>query len=103
MKVKLKIKRDDTVVVIAGKHKGRVGKVVEVFPVEGRVVVEGVNRVKRHVKAQGEQAGSIVEKEAPLHVSNVALYVDGKRVKVGYSTDESGAKVRVNRKTGTVV
>ncbi len=103
MKVKLKIKRDDTVVVIAGKHKGRVGKVVEVFPVEGRVVVEGVNRVKRHVKAQGEQAGSIVEKEAPLHVSNVALYVDGKRVKVGYKTDESGAKVRVNRKTGTVV
>jgi large subunit ribosomal protein L24 len=55
------------------------------------------------VKAQGEQAGSIVEKEAPLHVSNVALYVDGKRVKVGYKTDESGAKVRVNRKTGTVV
>ncbi len=103
MKVKLKIKRDDTVVVIAGKHKGRVGKVVEVFPVEGRVVVEGVNRVKRHVKAQGEQAGSIVEKEAPLHVSNVALYADGKRVKVGYKTDESGAKVRVNRKTGTVV
>ncbi len=103
MKVKLKIKRDDTVVVIAGKHKGRVGKVVEVFPVEGRVVVEGINRVKRHVKAQGEQAGSIVEKEAPLHVSNVALYVDGKRVKVGYKTDESGAKVRVNRKTGTVV
>ena len=103
MKVKLKIKRDDTVVVIAGKHKGRVGKVVEVFPVEGRLVVEGVNRVKRHVKAQGEQAGSIVEKEAPLHVSNVALYVDGKRVKVGYKTDDSGAKVRVNRKTGTVV
>ncbi len=103
MKAKLRIKRDDTVIVIAGKNKGRVGKVVRVFPIEGRVVVEGVNRVKRHVKAQGEQAGSITEKEAPIHVSNVALYVDGQRVKVGYATNAAGEKVRVNRKTGAAV
>jgi len=103
MKVKLKIKRDDTVIVVAGKEKGRVGKVVRVFPIEGRVLVEGVNRVKRHVKAQGDQPGSITEKEAPIHVSNVALFVDGKRVKVGYKTDAEGTKVRVNRKTGAAV
>jgi len=103
MKAKLKIKRDDTVIVITGKHKGRVGKVVRVLPIEGRVVVEGVNRVKRHVKAQGDQPGTITEKEAPIHVSNVALYADGKRVKVGYATDATGAKVRVNRKTGAAV
>ncbi len=103
MKAKLKIKRDDTVIVIAGGDKGRVGKVVRVLPVEGRVVVEGVNRHKRHVKAQGDQPGSITEKELPIHVSNVALYVDGKRVKVGFKTDEAGEKVRVDRSTGKAV
>jgi len=102
MKVKMKIKRDDTVIVIS-KEKGRVGKVVQVFPIEGRVIVDGINRRKRHVKAQGEQPGSITEKELPIHVSNVALYVDGKRVKVGYKTDDTGSKVRVNRSTGAVV
>jgi large subunit ribosomal protein L24 len=103
MKAKLKIKRDDTVIVIAGKHKGKTGKVVRVLPLEGRVVVEGVARVKRHVKAQGGNAGQIVEKEAPIHVSNVALYVDGKRVKVGYKVGDDGEKVRVDRKTGAAV
>jgi large subunit ribosomal protein L24 len=103
MKNKLKIKRDDTVVVIAGKHKGKVGKVVRVLPLEGRVVVEGVARVKRHVKPQGENAGQIVEKEAPIHVSNVALFADGKRVKVGYKVGEDGKKLRVDRKTGAAV
>ena len=103
MKAKMKIKRDDTVIVISGKEKGRVGKVVQVFPLEGRVVVDGVNRRKRHVKAQGEQPGTVTEKELPIHVSNVALYVDGKRVKVGYKTDDAGHKVRVNRSTGAAV
>lgn len=105
MKSKLKIRRDDTVVVISGKHKGKVGKVVRVLPLEGRVVVEGVAMVKRHVKAQGDQAGSIVNKEAPIHVSNVALWdaSAGKRVKVGFKTDEAGKKVRVDRKTGAAV
>jgi large subunit ribosomal protein L24 len=105
MKAKLKIRRDDTVIVIAGKHKGRVGKVVRVMPLEGRVVVEGVARVKRHVKAQGEQAGSLIEKEAPIHVSNVALWnaEQGRKVKVGYQIADDGTKTRVDRKTGTPV
>jgi large subunit ribosomal protein L24 len=105
MKAKLKIRRDDTVVVVAGKHKGKVGKVVRVDPLEGRVVVEGVAMVKRHVKAQGQQAGSLVEKESAIHVSNVALWNPsvGRRVKVGFKGEEDGTKVRVDRKTGATV
>lgn len=105
MKNKLKVRRDDTVVVIAGKHKGKVGKVVRVMPLEGRVVVEGVAMVKRHVKAQGQQAGSLVEKESAIHVSNVALWnpTEGRRVKVGFKVEDDGTKVRVDRKTGAAV
>lgn len=105
MKNKLKIRRDDMVIVIAGKHKGKTGKVVRVQPLESRVVVEGVARVKRHMKAQGEQAGSIVEKEAAIHVSNVALWSveEGRRVKVAYAVGDDGGKVRVNRKTRVAV
>lgn len=71
--MKVKIKRGDVVKVIAGKDRGREGKVVQVLPKEGRVVVEGVNLIKRHVKAQQtrNQKGGIIEKEAPLHISNV--------------------------------
>jgi len=105
MKTKLKVRRDDTVVVISGKHKGKVGKIVRVLPEDGRVVVEGVALVKRHTKAQGQQAGSIVEKEAAIHVSNVALWNanEGRRVKVGFKVEEDGTKVRVDRKTGATV
>jgi large subunit ribosomal protein L24 len=100
-KAKLRIKRDDMVVVVAGKEKGKVGKVLRVMPEEGRVVVEGVRRVKRHQKPVGENPGTIVEKEAPIHVSNVALWnaAEKRRVKVGYRV-ENGAKVRVDRSTG---
>ncbi len=105
MKIKLKIHRDDVVVVIAGKFKGRVGKIVRVIPEDGRVVVEGVALQKRHMKAQGEQAGSIIEKERPLHISNVALWNadEKRRVKVSYKTQEDGTKVRVDKKTGTIL
>lgn len=105
MKIKLKIHRDDVVVVIAGKFKGRVGKVVRVIPEDGRVVVEGVALQKRHMKAQGDQAGRIIEKERPLHISNVALWNadEKRRIKVGYKTQEDGAKVRVDKKTGTTL
>ncbi|MDP2315864.1 MAG: 50S ribosomal protein L24 [Pseudomonadota bacterium] len=105
MKTKLKIRRDDTVVVVAGKNKGKVGKVVRVIPEDNRLVVEGVAMVKRHVKAQGQQAGSLIEKEAAIHVSNVALWnaAEGRRVKVGFKVQEDGTKVRVDRKTGATV
>jgi len=105
MKAKLKIRRDDTVIVIAGKSKGKIGKVVRVLPEDGRLVVEGASMVKRHVKAQGQQAGSIVEKESSIHVSNVALWsaAEGRRVKVGFKVEGDGTKVRVDRKTGAAV
>lgn len=105
MKTKLKIRRDDSVVVIAGKNKGKIGKVLRVLPEDNRLVVEGVAMVKRHVKAQGQQAGSIVEKEAAIDVSNVALWnaTEGRRIKVGYKVQADGTKVRVDRKTGATV
>lgn len=104
-KPKLKIRRDDTVIVIAGKDKGKVGKVVRVLPEDSRVVVEGVRVVKRHTKGQGEQAGSIVEREAAIHVSNVALWnaAEGKRVKVGFRQNDDGTKIRVDRKSGQAI
>lgn len=102
---KLRIKRDDMVIVIAGKDKGKTGRVLRVLPDDGQVVVEGVRRVKRHQKPVGENPGSIVEKEAPLSVSNVALWnaAEKRRVKVGYRELENGKKVRIDRKTGTTL
>ena len=104
-KAQAKIKRDDTVIVIAGKHKGKTGRVLKVLPDDRRVVVEKVNLVKRQVKPQGDRPGGTMEKEASLHISNVALY-DGtakKRIKVGYKRNDEGKRVRVDRKTGAQV
>ena len=104
-KAQAKIKRDDTVIVIAGKHKGKTGRVLKVLPDDRRVVVEKVNLVKRQVKPQGDRPGGTMEKEASLHISNVALY-DGtnkKRIKVGYKRNDEGKRVRVDRKSGAEV
>lgn len=100
-KVKLKIRKDDHVMVISGKNKGRRGKVLEVLPTEGRVVVEGVAMIKRHMKGQGDQPGRIVERESSVHVSNVALWDDvaKKPRKVSMRHTEDGL-VRVDRKSG---
>jgi large subunit ribosomal protein L24 len=104
----MKIKKGDLVQVITGKDKGKQGKVIQAFPTENRVLVEGVNRVKKHTKAtptaNGSKAGGIVTVEAPIHVSNVQLVVekDGKKVvtRVGYRFDEQGNKIRVAKRTG---
>lgn len=100
-----KIKRDDEVIVITGKDKGKRGKVLSVL--ENRVVVSGINMVKKHVKAnpaRGTQGG-IVEQEASLHISNVALFnaATQKADRVGYKQLEDGAKVRVFKSSGDVV
>jgi len=98
----MKIKTGDEVIVIAGKYKGVKGKVLQARPLESRVVVEGVNRHKWHVKPTQEQAGHIVDREAPIHVSNVAL-IDSKTKKatrVGYKVS-GDKKVRVSKKSGT--
>lgn len=101
----MKIKRDDVVVVTAGKNKGRTGRVLRVLPDDGRVVVERVNLVKRQVKPQGDRPGGTIEKEASLHISNVALWnaQESRPVKVGFKTLEDGRKVRVDKKTGAII
>ena len=89
---------------MSGDDKGKTGEVVKAMPAEGKVVVQGVNLVKRHQKPSQTNPGGIVTKEAPLHVSNVAL-VDaksGKATKVGYK-EVNGKKVRVARKSGEVI
>ncbi|GHC69999.1 50S ribosomal protein L24 [Nocardiopsis terrae] len=98
----MKIKSGDEVIVLAGKDKGATGKVVKAMPKDDRVIVEGVNLVKKHRKANpaGGQQGEVVTKEAPIHVSNVALAEDGKAARVGYRFEEDGTKVRVSRRTG---
>ena len=99
-----KIKKGDRVVVLTGKDKGRQGVVSKVMPKEERVVVEGLNIVQRHTKpSQGDPQGGIKNKEAPLHVSNVAV-VDskGKPTRVGFRVD-GDKKVRFAKTTGDVI
>ena len=101
---KMKIKKGDQVVILSGDDKGKNGEVVKALPKEGKVIVQGVNLVKRHTKPSQTTPGGIVTKEAPIHVSNVAL-VDaktGKATKVGFKTVD-GKKVRVARKSGEVI
>jgi len=101
----LRIRRDDTVVVIAGKDRGKTGRVVQVNRENDRVVVEGVNVIKRHVKATADRPGGIDQREAAIHVSNVALWdaENSQRMKVGYRFLEDGTKVRFNRRTGDLI
>ena len=98
----MNIRKDDKVVVLSGKDKGKQGKVLVAEPKAGKVIVEGVNMVKRHTKPSQNNAGGIVTKEAAIHVSNVALVKDGKATKVSYKTVD-GKKVRVTRKSGEVI
>ena len=97
----MKIKVGDEVLVIAGKDKGKNGKVIKTLRNENRVVVEGVNIVKKHIKPNAGGDGRIAEVEAPLHVSNVMI-IDPKTKKgtrVGYTTNKEGKKIRVSRKS----
>ena len=104
----MKIKKGDRVIVVSGKDKGVTGKVIEAYPEADRVLVEGVNRIKKHTKVgstdRGVRTGGIVTQEAPIHVSNVmlAVEVEGKTVgtRIGYRFDEDGKKVRYAKRTG---
>ena len=99
----MKIKKGDKVIVIAGKDKGKTGKVTKAIPTESKVVVEGLNLLKKHRKARksGEK-GQIIEVSMPLHVSNVAIVVDGKPTRVGVKVI-GDKKVRVDKKTGKAI
>ena len=105
---KLRVKKGDTVIVVSGKDKGATGKVIAAFPREDKVLVEGVNLVKKHTKigqtTRGAKTGGIVTQEAKIHVSNVmpVVEVSGKKVgtRVGYTVGDDGTKTRVARRTG---
>jgi large subunit ribosomal protein L24 len=101
----MKIKKGDTVLVIAGKDKGAKGKVIQAYPTRDRVLVEGVNRIKKHTRVsqtqRGAQSGGIVTQEAPIHVSNVMVVdSDGKPTRVGKKTTDDGKRVRISRRSG---
>ena len=101
----MKIKKGDTVVVIAGKDKGAKGKVIQAYPERNKVLVEGVNRIKKHTRItqtqRGAKSGGIVTQEAPIHVSNVMVVdSDGKPARVGYRTNDDGKRVRMSRRNG---
>jgi large subunit ribosomal protein L24 len=105
MSIKMKIKKGDNVVVITGRDKGKTGTVLRVLPKDSRVLVQGVNVVKRHTRPSAGQQGGIMEKELSIHVSNVAL-VDprtSKPTRTGFKVVEGGRKVRVARRSGEVI
>ncbi|KQT83562.1 50S ribosomal protein L24 [Aurantimonas sp. Leaf443] len=97
-----KIRKGDTVVVLAGKDKGRSGEVIQVMPKEDRAVVRGVNMVKRHQRQTASQEAGIISKEAPIHLSNLAVAdpKDGKATRIGFKILEDGTKVRVAKRSG---
>lgn len=111
MKQKLNVKKDDQVVVISGNFKGKKGKVLKVFPEDRRVIIEGVNVRKRHSRpSQKNPQGGIVQKEAPIHLSNVMLLdpKSGEPTRTGHAhvTDATSGKkkaMRVSRKTGEMI
>jgi large subunit ribosomal protein L24 len=103
---KYKIKRNDMVMVITGRDRGKTGKVMRVLPERGRVVIERLNIVKRHSKPRGAQSpGGIVEKEAPIAISNVMIFCDrcNAPVRVGLKTADDGTKTRVCRRCNETI
>jgi large subunit ribosomal protein L24 len=100
----MRIKKDDMVIVITGKDKGKVGKVLKAMPKENRVIVEGVNVQTKHQKQTQKERAEIKHQEGPIDASNVMFYDNKakKPVKIGYQVRD-GRKVRVNRKTGNVI
>jgi large subunit ribosomal protein L24 len=99
----MRIRKGDRVVVLAGKDKGKQGIVMSALPAVDKVIVEGVNTAKRHMKPRrAGQAGGIIDKDMPIHVSNVAVVSpsDGKATRVGYKVGADGTKVRVCKRTG---
>ena len=100
----MKIRKGDTVQVITGNDAGKTGRVIKVFIDRDRIVVEGVNIVKKHVRpTQDNPQGGIIEKEATIHISNVMMVAAGKPTRLGYKTLEDGRKVKFAKKTGEVI
>jgi len=102
---KCKVKKGDNVIVLAGKDKGKKGEVLSVNPTKRKVIVNGINSVKKHEKPSATSAGGIVNKDMPMSISNVAV-VDpktGKATKIGYKTLDNGDKVRFAKDSGEII
>ncbi|WP_031550774.1 50S ribosomal protein L24 [Parvularcula oceani] len=99
-----KIKKGDTVIVLTGKDRGQEGQVLKVMPKDDRCIVQGVNRIKRHTRPSQTSAGGIIEREASIHISNVAMKdpKDGKPTRVGFEMRD-GKKVRIAKRSGEVI
>jgi large subunit ribosomal protein L24 len=98
------VKKNDTVVVLSGNHKGKQGKILKVFRDENKVIVEGINLRKKHIKPnQKNPQGGIQEKENAIHASKVMLVHNGQRTRVGHKKLEDGSKVRIARVNGEVI
>jgi len=102
---KLKVKKGDRVIVIAGRDRGKRGEVLQVIPDDNRALVQGINVVRRHQKQTPQQDGGIVSKEAPIHISNIAVEdpSDGSPSRVGYKFLEDGRKVRFAKRSGETI
>lgn len=105
MATKLKIKKGDKVVVLSGRDKGKSGEVLSVFPTENRALVRGVNMVRRHQKQTAQNEGGIINKEAKIHISNLAVAdpKDGKPTRVGLRFEKDGSKTRYAKKSGEAI
>jgi large subunit ribosomal protein L24 len=102
---KLKVKKGDKVVILTGRDKGRNGEILKVFPDENRAIVQGVNIVRRHQKQTANQEGGIITKEAPVHISNLAIEdpKDGEPTRIGYKILDDGRKVRFAKRSGELI
>ena len=100
-----KIRKGDKVIVLSGRDRGRTGEVVQVMPAEGRALVRGIHMVKRHQRQSTTQDGGIISKEAPVHLSNLAIAdpKDGKPTRVGFKIMADGKKVRVAKRSGVEI
>ncbi len=101
----LKVKKGDRVIVIAGRDKGKRGEVLQVIPDDNRALVQGINVVRRHQKQTPQQDGGVVSKEAPIHISNIAMEdpSDGSPSRVGYKFLDDGRKVRFAKRSGETI
>ena len=103
-KIKTKLKKGDNVLVVSGKDKGKSGSILSIFPIKNKAIVKGINIVKKHQKPDKKSGGGIIEKEWPVHISNLSFVSikDGKKTKIGYKI-ENNKKIRFEKKTGEVI
>ena len=102
MTYKFKLKKGDEVIVLTGKDKGKRGKITKIDKIISKAIVAGINKSKKHQKPDNNQAGGIIEKEMPIHISNLAFYDSSlnKGIRIGYKLDQKNKKIRINKNTG---